>query len=131
MKILRLPSFDVRVIRTIEFLVFFAGSLFSVWWFLDARHAQQAEVEEIHKMVAIVQQQSTLSDLETRRTDLMHELNRDNFARRQYEESIRLGTASERDHIRLEYLLMEIESKVDRLKKIDRQIAKLEVLGGS
>ena len=96
--------------RLIEFIVVVLTAFGALYLHLDSIHADRTETKKI--------------DLKLEQQMLTNEINRDNFARRQYERSINDGTATEADLVRLEYLQLQIDNNLAEKKIVDEALAK-------
>lgn len=96
--------------RTIEFIIVVLTAFGGLYLHLDYTHADRVETRK--------------TELKLEQQILTNELNRDNFARRRYEEAIAEGTASPGDKVRLEYLEMQIENRVAEKEIVDEALAK-------
>jgi hypothetical protein len=93
---------DAISTRTLEFVIVVLTAFGALYLHLESIHADRLETKK--------------TDLRLEQQILTNELNRDNFARRRYEQSIAEGTASEGDQVRLEYLEMQIQNRMAEKK---------------
>lgn len=96
--------------RTVEFIIVVLSAFGALYLHLDNIHADRTETKK--------------SELRLEQQILTNELNRDNFARRRYEQSIAEGTASPGDEVRLEYLEMQIQNRMAEKAIVDEALAK-------
>ncbi len=109
---------DIKVdIRTVAAIVM---GCFAVYFWLEGRYAYNSYVQR--EVLSLKK-----GDLQLKQQELENEINRDHFARRQYERDIAAGKATETDLVRHDYLLMEIDSKLSEKAIVEEQLGKFKV----
>lgn len=96
--------------RLIEFIVVVLTAFGALYLHLDSIHADRIETKK--------------TELRLEQQMLTNEINRDNFARRQYERAIKDGNASEADLVRLEYIQLQIDNNLAEKEIVDNALAK-------
>ena len=96
-------------IRIVEFLIVVLTATFGAYLYLDGAHASKNA--------------SRIADYELEAQIIESDLNRDNLARRAYEQQEELSVPDQR---RYDYIVREIERKQMKIEKIQERIDELE-----
>ena len=116
------PSLDI--IQKLTVIFGFVGTIFGVFFFLDDRHAHQAQTV---KAFTEIQTDNMLTTLDLKREILQLDLKKDAESKKYYEDLVVSGKPlDEAQKMRKEYLENEMERKMDTIEKINDTALEIE-----